>query len=36
MFGFLKNKLKEWVSGSKEKLKPEEIKVEEKPVEREV
>ena len=33
MFGFLKNKLKEWVSGSKEKLKPEEVKVEEKPAE---
>jgi len=33
MFGFLKNKLKEWVSGSKEKLTPEEVKVEEKPVE---
>lgn len=33
MFGFLKNKLKEWVGGAKEKLKPEETI--EKPIEKE-
>ena len=31
MFGFLKNKLKEWVDKTKDKLKPEEIESEDKP-----
>ncbi|MDP2925889.1 MAG: signal recognition particle-docking protein FtsY [Nanoarchaeota archaeon] len=36
MFGFLKDKLKQWVEKAKDKLKPEEKVVEEKPVEEKI